>query len=97
MRGHAIQHAGMFSALSPEERVPVPHPLGPIRQYVDTARIAVSPTLATLDAHTGRPSIAPEKLRRTLLRQVLYSLRSEQLMMEALAYHLRFRWCVGLD
>ena len=62
-----------------------PTRLRPIRQYVDTARIAVSPPLATLYAHTGRPSIAPEKLRRALLLQVLYSLRSERLVMEALA------------
>jgi hypothetical protein len=31
MRGHDTQQAGMFSYLSPEERVPVTHPLRPIR------------------------------------------------------------------
>jgi transposase len=97
MRGHAIQHAWMFSALSPEERVPVPHPLGPIRQYVDRARIAVSPPQTTLYAHTGRPSITPEKLRRALLREVRYSLRRERLVREELEYNLWFRWCAGLD
>ena len=59
MRGHHTQQAGMFSFLSPEERVPVTHPLRPIRQYVDTALIALSPQLAKLYVHTGRPSIAP--------------------------------------
>jgi len=97
MHGHAIQHARMLSALSPEKWVPAPHPLGPIRQHADTARIAVSPPRATLYAHTGRPSIASEKLRRALLRQVRYILRSERLVREALEYNLRFRWCVGLD
>jgi transposase len=97
MRGQDTQQAGMFSYLSPEERVPVTHPLRPIRQYVDTALTALSPQLATLNAHTGRPSIAPEKLLRALLLQVLYSLRSERLLMEELPYNLLFRWFVGLD
>jgi transposase len=97
MRGQDAQQAGMFSYLSPEERVPVTHPLRPIRQYVDTALTALSPQLATLYAHTGRPSIAPEKLLRALLLQVLYSLRSERLLMEELQYNLLFRWFVGLD
>lgn len=97
MRGHDSQQAGMFSYLSPEERVPVTHPLRPIRHYVDTALSALSPQLAKLYAHTGRPSIAPEKLLRALLLQVLYSLRSERLLMEELQYNLLFRWFVGLD
>jgi transposase len=97
MRGHDTQQAGMFSALSPEARVPVPHPLRFIRNDVDTALVALSPQLATLYAHTGRPSSAPEKLLRALLLQVLYSLRSERLLMEELPYNLLFRWCVGLD
>jgi transposase len=70
----------------------VTHPLRPIRHYVDAALIALSPKLATLYARTGRPSIAPEKLLRALLLQVLYSLRSERLLMEALQYNLLFCW-----
>jgi transposase len=97
MRGHDTQQAGLFSYLSPEERVPATHPLRPIRQYVDTALTALSPQLEQLYAGTGRPAIAPEKLLRALLLQVLYSLRSERLLMEQLQYNLLFRWFVGLD
>lgn len=97
MRGHDTQQAGLFSYLSPEARVPMTHPLRPIRHYVDIALTALSPQLATLYAHTGRPSIAPEKLLRALLLQVRYRLRSERLLMEALPYNLLFRWFVGLD
>jgi len=46
---------------------------------------------------TGRPSIPPEKLIRALLLQVLYSIRSERLLMEELNYNLLFRWFVGLE
>jgi transposase len=97
MRGQDTQQAGLFSYLSPEERVPATHPLRPIRQYGDTALTALSSKLETLYARTGRPSIAPEKLLRALLLQVLYSLRSERLLMEELQYNLLFRWFVGLD
>jgi transposase len=97
MRGQDTQQAGLFSDLSPEERVPATHPLRLIRRSVDAALVALSPKLETRYARTGRPSIAPEKLLRALLLQVLYSLRSERLLMEALQYNLLFRWFVGLD
>jgi transposase len=45
----------------------------------------------------GRPSIAPEKLLRALLLQVLYTIRSERMLMEQLQYNLLFRWFVGLN
>jgi len=48
-------------------------------------------------ARVGRPSIAPEKLLRAQLLQLLYSIRSERLLMEELDYNLLFRWFVGLN
>jgi NAD(P)-dependent dehydrogenase (short-subunit alcohol dehydrogenase family) len=39
----------------------------------------------------GRPSIAPEKLLRALLRQVLYTVRGERMLMEQLDYNLTGR------
>jgi len=87
----------MFSYLSPEERVPATHPLRPIRQMVDDALKALSPTFAGLYSAYGRPSIPPEKLLRALLLQVLYSIRSERMLMEQLEYNLLFRWFVGLN
>ncbi len=97
MRGCDTQQAGLFSYLSPETRIPATHPLRPIRQSVDRALSALSAKLTKLYAQTGRPSIAPEKLLRALLLQVLYSIRSERLLMEQLDYNLLFRWFVGLD
>src|SRR3984957_1649731 len=43
----------------------------------------------------GRPSIAPEKLRRAMLLQAFYSIRSERLM-DRLEFDLLFRWFVGM-
>jgi transposase len=97
MRGDDPQQAAMFSYISPEERVPQEHPLRSIRLMVDAVLKELSPQFDALYSHTGRPSIAPEQLLRALLLQVLYTVRSERLLMEQLAYNLLFRWFVGLN
>ncbi|MGH2610190.1 MAG: IS5 family transposase [Tepidiformaceae bacterium] len=97
MRGDDTQQGAMFSYLSPEQRVPQDHPLRPIRTMVDEALRALSPRFETLYARVGRPSIAPEKLLRALVLQVLYTVRSERQLMEQLDYNLLFRWFVGLN
>src|SRR6266404_6143296 len=97
MRGADGQQAGMFSYVSPERRIPANHPLRPIRAMTDEVLRHLSRRFAGLYAKTGRPSIAPEKLLRALLLQVLYSVRSERLLMEQLEDNLLFRWFVGLS
>src|SRR5207302_5580605 len=86
----------LFSYLSPEQRVPADHPLRTIRTMTDDALRRLSPRFEAIYATTGRPSIPPEHLLRALLLQVLYSVRSERLLMEQLDYNLLFRWFVGL-
>jgi transposase len=97
MRGGDQPQGAMWSYVSPEARVPQDHPLRPMRQMVDLVLTELSPRFAPLYATTGRPSIAPEKLLRALLLQVLYTVRSERLLMEQLDYNLLFRWFVGLE
>ena len=97
MRGEDTQQSTMFSYLSPEERVPAEHPLRPIRRMVDAVLQTLSPSFDDMYASFGRPSIAPEKLLKALLLQVLYSVRSERMLMEQLDYNLLFRWFVGLN
>jgi transposase len=97
MRGPDTQQSSMFSYLSPEERVPARHPLRPIRLMVDDGLKALSPWFNRLYSAYGRPSIPPEKLLRALLLQVLYTVRSERMLMEQLEYNLLFRWFVGLN
>ena len=97
MRGKDTQQNAMFSYLSPEQRVPVDHPLRLVREMTDVALKGLSRSFTRLYADWGRPSIAPEKLLRALLLQVLYSIRSERMLMEQLEYNLLFRWFVGLN
>jgi transposase len=87
----------MFSYLSPDERVPANHPLRRIRTMVDEALKKLSPSFSRLYSSFGRPSIPPERLLRALLLQVLYTVRSERMLMEQLEYNLLFRWFVGLN
>src|SRR5881628_3393756 len=97
MRGHDDQAAHLFSYVSPEQRVPADHPLRAIRQMTDRVLAKLSGKFTRMYSDIGRPSIAPEKLLRTLLLQVLYTIRSERMLMEQLEYNLLFRWFVGLN
>jgi transposase len=97
MRGGDVRSEALFSYVSCEARVPVDHPLRRIRMIVDEALGALSAEFEKLYAKFGRPSIAPEKLLRSLLLQTFYSVRSERQLMEQLGYNLLFRWFVGLS
>ena len=97
MRGADYDQSSMFSYISAERRVPKDHPLRPIRAMADTALKELDQRFAGMYAVMGRPSIAPERLLRALLLQVLYTVRSERLLMEQLDYNFLFRWFVGLS
>ncbi len=96
MRGDLTETDAMFSYISPAKRVPQDHPLRAVRRMADEALAALSPRFQKLYSRIGRPSVPPERLLRALLLQVLYSIRSERLLMEQLEYNLLFRWFVGL-
>jgi transposase len=97
MRGDDQQQGHVFSYLSPEQRVRKDHPLRPIRRMVDQALKELSPEFDKMYSQVGRPSIPPEQLLRALLLQMLYSVRSERLLMEELDYNILYRWFVGLN
>jgi transposase len=97
MRGTDQQQSHVFSYLSPEQRVRRDHPLRPIRTMVDEILKQLSPQFDQMYAKAGRPSIPPEQLLRAQLLQMLYSVRSERLLMEEIDYNILFRWFVGLN
>ena len=97
MRGPDIKQSAMFSYLSAEQRVPADHPLRKIREITDQILKGLSSVFARMYARVGRRSIPPEQLCRALLLQVLYTIRSERMLMEQLEYNLLFRWFVGLN
>jgi len=97
MRGDDDRQGGMFSYVTLEQRIPQDHPLRQIRVFVDRALHQMDAEFDRLYSSTGRPSIAPERLLRSSLLMVLYSIRSERQLMEQTNYNLLFRWFVGLE
>jgi transposase len=97
MRGIQEKQGAMFSYISQEDRIPKDHPLRAIGRMIEPILKELSPHFAKLYSDTGHPSIPPEQLLRALLVQILYTIRSERLLMEQLDYNLLFRWFVGLS
>jgi transposase len=99
MRGADGYTESMFTMSRLDDFVPANHPLRPIRLWLNEALTRMDSVFSRMyesDAKGGRPSIAPEKLIRALLLQVLYSIRSERMLMEQISYNMLFRWFVGL-
>ena len=97
MRGTENKQDKLFSYVSQENRIPQNHPMRKLRELIDPILQKMSPQFDQMYAEEGRPSIPPEYLLRASLVQVLYSIRSERLLMEELDYNLLFRWFVGLS
>jgi len=86
----------LFSYVDLEERIHASHPLRKVRQIVNEALTSLDAEFDRLHLAEGRPSIAPERLLRASLIQILFSVRSERQLMEQMQYNLLFRWFVGL-
>lgn len=100
MRGADTFTESLFTMRKLEEFVPADHPLRAIRKMASAALEKMNGLFAGMyeaDIKGGRPSVAPEKLLRAMLLQVLYSVRSERQLMEQIQYNLLFRWFVGLS
>ncbi|QEW20263.1 Transposase DDE domain protein [Marinibacterium anthonyi] len=96
MRGTDEKCGSLFSYVDLEERIPARHPLRKSRQVVNDALASLDEDFDHLYVDFGRPSIAPERLIRASLIQILFSIRSERQLMEQMQYNLLFRWFVGL-
>ena len=96
MRGPDVMQDTLFSVRNLESYVPAEHPLRPVRDILNEALKRMDPLFAAMYAPAGRDSIAPEKLLRALMLQVLYGVRSERMLIEQLGYNLLFRWFVGV-
>jgi transposase len=97
MRGKTAEQSSMLCLVSPESRVPSDHPLRDIKKLADTALRELSPVFDAMYAETGRPSVPPERLLKSLLLIALHSIRSERQFCQQLEYNLLFRWFVDMD
>jgi transposase len=96
MRGNSSEQNDLYSYISLEDRVPATHPLRALRELIDAVLKSMSRKFDKLYSKTGRPSIPPEMLVKTLFLQVLYGIRSERLVLEQLDFNLLYRWFVGM-
>src|SRR5579864_5345705 len=97
MRGTDTKQSSMLMLMSPETRVPGGHPLRAIKKLADEALAKLSPVFDAMYAESGRPSIPPERLLKSMLLIALYSVRSERQFCEQLDYNLLFRWFLDMD
>jgi transposase len=97
MRGRVNAQSGMFFYFAPADRVPVQHPLRAIKARAEAALCAIGEDLDAVYSHTGRPSIAPERLLKGQLLIALYSIRSDRAFCEQLDYNLLYRWFLDMS
>ena len=97
MRGHKEDQEQLFSYVGLDTYVPENHPLRRVRRLVDAILKEMDEELEQLYSEVGRPSIPPEQLLRALVLQILYTVRSERMLVEQLQYNLLFKWFVGLQ
>lgn len=97
MRGKQEQQGHLFSYVSLEDRVPADHPLRRIKTLLEPLLRDLSGVFNGIYSEVGRPSIPPEYLIKASLLQMLYSVRSERLLVEEINYNLLFRWFIGLS
>ena len=92
MRGKPQAQPEFLTTINLNQRVPADHPLRGIKGRVDQVLAKLSPLFDALYAEEGRPSIPPEQLLKSRILMALYSVRSERLFCEQLAYNLLWLW-----
>lgn len=97
MRGADTKQSSMLCLMSPESRVPQNHPLRSIKRIADEVLEQMSPLFDEMYAETGRPSVPPERLLKSMVLMALYTVRSERQFCEQLDYNLLFRWFLGMS
>jgi transposase len=97
MRGEDEKQGGAVCVIVMEQRVPQDHPLRKIRDITDRVLKELSPVFGAMYSKVGRPSVPPERLLKSMLLMALYTVRSERMFCEQLAYNLLFRWFLDMD
>src|SRR5882724_13652301 len=97
MRGYPDRQTSMLALISIEARIPSDHPLRRIKGMADQELKKLSGVFNQMYSQVGRPSIAPERILKSLLLIALYSVRSERQFSEQLGYNLLFCWFLDME
>src|SRR5215472_1184832 len=96
MRGEERRQRTMLMVVNVEEQIAKEHPLRRIKHLADAGLKELSPIFDQMYSALGRPSIPPERLLKASLLIALYTVRSERMFCEQLAYNLLFRWFLDM-
>jgi transposase len=96
MRGRTDEQQVLFHVFNVEERIRADHPLREVKRRVDSILQTMSPVFAQAYSRTGRPSVPPERLLKSMLIMAMYSIRSERQLCERLQTDLLFRWFLDM-
>lgn len=97
MRGHTDHQLPLFHTFEVEDRIRSDHPLRDIKRRTDRILAALHPRFEAAYSTTGRPSVPPERLLKSLLLMALYSIRSERQLCEQIDLNLLFRWFLDMQ
>jgi len=97
MRGADVSQPKLFTTNTVSDFVPQDHPLRSLRCLIDEALSTLDGLFDEIYADLGKASVAPERLIRASLLQVLYTIRSERQLVEQIHYNMLYRWFVGLE
>lgn len=97
VRGKQEKQSSMLCLMNIEEQVPEDHPLREIKKLADAALKRMDRTFDRMYSKTGRPSVAPERLLKSMVLMALFSIPSELRLCEQLRYNLLFRWFLDMD
>jgi hypothetical protein len=85
MRGLDAMSGSLLSYVDIEARIPTGHPIRIIGRIVNEVLVGLDAEFAVMYSGIGRPSIAPEKLLRGSLLQIIFSVRSERQLTESVS------------
>ena len=97
MNGRTDEQQVLFHVFNIEERIRADRPLREVKRRVDAILQTMSPVFAQAYSRTGRPSVPPERLLKSMLVLAMYSIRSERQLCERLQTDLLFRWFLDMQ
>ncbi len=97
MRGETNRQAAIMLAITPDQLVPLNHPIRKIKPIVDRALAGLSPMFEQIYSRIGRPSIPPEHLLKAQLLMALFSVPSARRFCDQLQYNMLFKWFLDLN
>jgi transposase len=96
MRGDTTRQV-MMTATTPDQLVPMDHPIRKIKPIVERALAELSPVFEDIYSRVGRPSIPPEHLLKAQLLMALFSVPSARRFCDQLQYNMLFKWFLDLN